>query len=374
VVHLVDNHRGLIRTVLTLPFIVLFGYLSLSEPTLNWDMIAYVANAIQYSGDSTPAEIQQFIFTQLPHSVPPEDLAKFTNTPNRLVLSTNPEAFNQTIHFFYDARVVYIGALALLMNLGMDPFFASYFISMCFSIPFVALACGLLDVARFSSPDSLATFVIISMYWLLNRNYLFALLLLLPMSIFVRTDLVILMPMFLGYLYILNRYSRLLIVLSGLATLAAYIVLNQFIVNGDPWSSLIGYNFGNKPTHPADFSFTVTFGNYVTYLIDGIKSFSYNPLFFMFCALAVTGGFMFGSRFFFNPNNQPVSRQHLDLLFLLVSCVAYVGFHFLLFPVTWIRFFAAQYSLVTVVVLWATLSILAERNYSNREEVDLMAK
>ena len=64
----------------------------------------------------------------------------------------------------------------------------------------------------------------------------------------------------------------------------------------------------------------------------------------------------------------------MDLMFLLVSCVAYVAVHFLMFPVTWIRFFAAQYSLVTVVVLWATLAILAERNYSDRSEVNLLDK
>jgi len=88
--------------------------------------------------------------------------------------------------------------------------------------------------------------------------------------------------------------------------------------------------------------------------------------------LAVTGIVQFSSRFFFNHDDTKVSLQHADILFLLVSCAAFLGLHFMLFPVTWTRFFAAQYSLVAVVVVWTTLAILAERNYSTRESMDLL--
>lgn len=392
----VDGYRTLIHVSVISTFVLLFGYLSLSEPSLNWDMVAYIANALQYNTDNSIAQIQQMIFTELAESVSNEDFATFTNSPSREVLATDPEAFGQTIKFFYDARVVYIGILAAFMRLGMDPIFASYFIStscsilsilllaklvpvrvplgLCFSLPFIVLACGLLNVARYSSPDAMAALVTIGMYWLLVRNHLVVLLLLMPLTVFVRTDLILLMPMFLTYLFLFKRISRIFIVFIGLATVATYLTLNNIIVDGDPWSSLIGYNYGIKPTHPADYVFTVTLSNYFSYIITGIKSFSYNPLFFMFCALTVTGLFLFASRFFFNPNQQPISRQHTDLTFLIISCITYVGLHFLLFPVTWIRFFAAQYSLVTVVVLWATLAILAERNYSDRTDVNLLDK
>lgn len=392
----VNSHRTILHVLVIITFTVLFGYMSLSEPTLNWDMIAYVANAYQYNTGSSIAEIQQMIYANLSRTISAEDFAKFYNSPSRVVLSTDPEAFGQTIKFFYDARVVYIGILAALMNLGMDPFFASYFISttcsvlsilllsrllpiqmplgLCLSLPFIVLACGLLNVARFSSPDALAALVTIVMYWLLVRNYLVALLLLLPLSVLVRTDLILLMPMFVGYLFVANRISRTFLIFSGIVTVATYLILNHIIVDGDPWSSVIGYNYGVKPTHTDDYIFPITISSYLSYIVIGIKSFSYNPLFFMICALWVTGMFLFGSRFFFNPNNQSISRQHMDLMFLLVSCVAYVAVHFLMFPVTWIRFFAAQYSLVTVVVLWATLAILAERNYSDRSEVNLLDK
>lgn len=392
----VDSFRNIIHAGIVSTFVLLFFYLSLSEPTLNWDMLAYVANALQYTTDLTVAQIQHTIFTNLSQTVSAEDFAAFTNSPSREVLATDPVAFGQTIKFFYDARIVYIGILAGLMKMGMDPFFASYFISttcsvlsilllaklipiriplgLCFALPFIVLACGLLNVARFSSPDALAALTTIFMYWLLIRDRVAILLVMLPLSVLVRTDLILLMPMFLSYLFLYKRFSRVIIVFSGLLTIATYLTLNHVIVDGDPWSSLIGYNYAIKPTHPAEYVFTVTLSNYFSYIITGIKSFSYNPLFFMFCALSITGIFMFGSRFFFNPNGQPISRQHRDLSFLILSCIAYVVIHFFMFPVTWIRFFTAQYSLVSVVVLWATLAILAERNYSDRVDVNLLEK
>ena len=376
-------------------FLALFAYLSLSEPALNWDIFAYVANAKQYIGDQPVEELHRSIYQDIQKQISDIDFARLHNTSSRATIMLDPTAFEQTIEFFYDARIIYTGILAAFIKFGMDPFFASYFIStvcamlsvlllarlipiafpmgLCFALPFVTLGCGLLTVARLSSPDALAALMTIVLYWLLIRNRIFCVLLLLPTLVFVRTDLILLMPLFLGYFFLTKRMHIALIVLSGLATVAAYLTLNHVIVDGDPWSSLIGYNYGIKPTHPLDYTFDITISMYISYLVAGLKSFSYNPMFFVICSLAVTGIFLFASRFFYNPENRPVSQQHADLLFLLVSSVAYIGIHFLLFPVTWTRFFAAQYSIVAVVVLWATLSLLAERNYSSRVDVDLMA-
>lgn len=376
-------------------FAILFTYLSLSEPALNWDMLPYVANALQYIGDQPIEQLHQSIYQNLEAQVSAAEFATFTNTPSREVIAQDPEAFRQTIAFFYDARLVYTGILAGMIKLGVDPFFATYLISticailsvfllanlipkqlpigLCFALPFIALACGILNVARLSTPDALATLVTIGLYWLLVRNRITWLLAAFPLIIFVRTDLILLMPLFLIYLWALSRAPRIQIVLSAVLTIAAYLTLNHFIVDGDPWSSLIGYNYGVKPTHPDTYSFHIAPSDYLSFVITGLKSFSYNPMFFMYCALSITGIFLFASRFFFGSDKQAASSLNFDLLFLLVSCVIYIVVHFLLFPVTWIRFFAAQYSLVAVIVLWATLSILAERNYSDRSNNDLLS-
>jgi len=386
------GHRSAIRIVFLSLFSIFFGIAALSAPILEWDMLAYVANAAKNVTDLSLVEIHQMVYSNLKATVPAEDYQRLIGSDTRAVLANNAEAFGQTSVFFYDTRVVYIGMLSGLMHLGMEPFFASYFISticmiicifalasllpatlpfgVCFSLPFVAVSCGMFELARGSTPDALATLYTVVLYWVLLRSNRY-LLLLLPASIFIRTDLILVAVFFYGYLYITNRFPRVLVVISGLATLTAYWLLNNYIVQGDPWSSLIGYNFGEKPTHPETYSFTVTIGNYISYLLDGLRAFSYEPRFFMICALAMTGLFMFSARFIYHPDKS-VSLVHKDILFILVSSILSIGAHFLLFPVNWIRFYAAQYSLIMVVVLWTALILLAQRNYTADADAEII--
>ena len=188
------------------------------------------------------------------------------------------------------------------------------------------------------------------------------LLLLLPVSVFVRTDLIILAAIFQGYLLLTARFPRILVVISGLATIACYLLLNNYIVDGDPWSSLIGYNFGEKPVYTEDYTFVVTFKNYLSYIAEGLRTFSYEPRFFMFGFMVISGLIMFSARIFYYPNER-ISVKHQNMLFILVSSILYIGAHFMLFPVNWVRFYAAHYAIVVVVVLWAAMILLAQRNY-----------
>ena len=386
------ERRSAIRIVFLSLFSLLFGIAALSAPILEWDMLAYVANATKNITDLSFVEIHQMVYSQLEATVPREDYQRLIGSETRTVLASDAEAFRQTSVFFYDTRVVYIGMLSGLMHLGMEPFFASYFISticmiicifalasllptalpfgVCFSLPFIAVSCGMFELARGSTPDALASLYIVVLYWVLLRSGWY-LLLLLPASIFIRTDLILIAAFFHAYLYFTTRFPRVLVVMSGLATITAYWFLNNHIVQGDPWSSLIGYNFGDKPTHPETYSFTVTISNYMSYLLEGLRTFSHEPRFFMVCALAMTGLFMFSARFIYHPD-KPVSLVHQDVLFILVSSILYIGAHFLLFPVNWIRFYTAQYALIMVIVLWTALTLLAQRNYTADADAEII--
>ncbi len=387
-------HREAVTTLVTLAFIVAFTTLVLSAPNYEWDLFPYIANATNIVNPLPIGELHEYVYRNVQLSVPTEAYVKLINSPSRLVLSEDPEAFRQTIAFFYDARIVYIHIIAAAIKLGINPVFACYFFSIIcavastlilaqlipvkvpiglyFVLPFIALSCGLLDVARLATPDSLATLVTITLYFLLFRNKVNLLLIILPFVIFIRTDLILLIALFQGYFLFFGRASKVGTLISGMATITAYLVLNKFLIDADPWSSLIGYNFGDKPTHPAEYAFDVTLSNYVTYLAKGLMSFSYTPIGFVYCMLTVTGVVLYSAKFFVHPEENTVSNLHADVLFLLVSCKLYLIMHFLMFPVTWTRFFAAQYSLAAVVVVWTTFSILAERNYSSRDDFDLL--
>jgi len=386
--------RSAVQTITLVMFVVVFASLSISAPIYEWDLIPYIANASHVVSGLPMEALHAPIYENLKQSIPSDSYEKLIGTPTRLVLSQNPEAFRQTTEFFYDSRVVYTYINAAFIKLGFNPIFVIYTFSvvcavisalllsrlipvkaplgMYFVLPFIALSCGLLTVARIATPDSLATLTTITLYFLLIRNRVMLLLFLLPLTIFIRTDLIVLTGLFFAYFFFTNRVSKVAVAASALATVSAYLLLCYVIVEHDAWSALIGYNFGEKPTHPGEYIFTVTLGGYLSYIKEGLVSFSYNPIFFVFCMFAVTGIVQFSSRFFFNRNQTKVSLQHADILFLLVSCAAFLGLHFLMFPVTWTRFFAAQYSLVAVVVVWTTLAILAERNYSTRESMDLL--
>lgn len=387
-------HRQLVAVVVTVVFCILFAALTLIRPNYEWDVIAYIANALRQIHDLPIEQIHKSTYQLVQQSVPSNAYADLLNSPSRMVLSENTEAFSQTISFYYDARLIYIQIIAFMINIGINPVFACYLIStvcsvlsillltrliptnvplgLYFVIPFVALSCGLLEVARLATPDAFATLMTVILYFLLFRNRTTLILVLLPILIFVRTDLVLLVGLFHVYFLVFRHSNRIATIGSALCTLAAYVVLNYYIVEADSWSSLVGYSFGEKPTHPDSFVFPISVSSYAQLLLNALMSFSYNPIGLVYCMFTVIGLVLFSARYFINPNTFTATTRHIDILFLLVSSLTYLCLHVLLFPAIWVRFFAAQYTLVTVVVVWATFSILAKRNYTSGENSDLL--
>jgi len=375
--------REVVITLMMLVFIMVFSLLTLTKPTYEWDLLPYMANAMQIVQEKSIDELHAEVYQAVQGTVPSGAYKDLLGTPSRLVLSEDSEAFRQTMTFFYDARIIYNHIMAGMLSLGLNPVFAYYFFStlcvvisllllikliparvpigMHFVMPFIVLAFGLMTVARLATPDALAALTTIALYFLLFRNKVYLLLALLPFVIFIRTDLILMLGLFHAYLLFGNRAAKSLVVLSGVLTIGAYLFLNHIIVDADPWSSLIGYNFGPKPTHPEEYVFPVPFLDYLGYLKLGVLSFSYNPMFFIFCMLTIMGIVLMTARFFAEPTKMKMTTLQADLLFLIVSCMAYFLLHFMLFPVNWTRFFAAQYSLVAVVVCWCSFAALAHK-------------
>ncbi len=390
----ISGKQESLLAVMMLVFITLFSSLTLTKPTYEWDLLPYMANAMQIVDEQPIDVLHTNVYEAAVKALPTHAYSSLLGSPSRFVLSEDSEAFRQTMTFFYDARIVYNYIMAGMLASGLNPVFAYYFFStlcavisllllmrlipaklpvaMHFVMPFIVLAFGLMTVARLATPDALAALTTISLYFILLRNKLLLLLILLPLVVFIRTDLILLIGLFHAYLLFGNRVSKVLVVISGLATIFAYLYLNHVIVEGDPWSSLLGYNFGEKPTHPADYHYPVPVSQYLEILNIGIYSFSYIPIFFAFCMLTVMGVVILASRYFSQTANLKFSVQHLDLLFVILSSAVYFLLHFLLFPVGWTRFFAAQYSLVAVVVCWCFFSIHAAREKSTAEMLDFL--
>jgi len=369
--------------------------LTLSKPIYEWDLFAYIANAIQVTENPSAEELHQRVYQMVAEQVPSSALATLNGTPSRLVLSQDSEAFKQTTEFFYDARVVYHHIMAGLYKAGFEPVHAHYFFStlcvvlsilllmrllplqapvgLIFVIPFIVLAFGLTTAARLATPDALATLTTVLLYFILFRRKLHLLLFIFPFVIFIRTDLILLIALFQAYFFFSNRVSRGLVITSGIATVAAYLILNNVIVENDPWSSLLGYNLGDKPTHPEEFHFPITLSIYLNLIKTGAITFSYNPIFFVYGMLSGMGLVLLLSQFFVKPGDTKISVLHADLLFLFLSSTVYIVIHFLLFPVSWTRFFVAQYSMIAVATCWFAFSCFSARYWRTGGRIDFLS-
>lgn len=388
------SRRKTIVLLLMLVFIAAFSLLTLTKPVYEWDLFAYLGNAIQVGQDLPLAELHKNVYSLVKDSVSPEVYSRLIGSPSRLVLSQDPEAYRQTIAFFYDARIVYNHLMSFLLKAGLNPVFSFYFFStFCavvslllllklipvtapigvhFVMPFIALSFGLLAVARLATPDAFATLVTILLYFMLLRNRVVLLLLLIPFVVFIRSDLILLIGLFHCYLLLGHRVSKVLVIGSGIATIVAYFALNNIIVEGDPWSSVIGYNLGEKPTYVATYVFPITVNDYFGFLWSGLQQISYSPIVTVFFMLTICGIALLSAPFFSSPRSIRLTQLHADLLFLFFSSGIYFFLHFIFFPEIWVRFFAAQYSMTSLVVCWCTFSLLSSHHRAPNGGLDFL--
>jgi len=194
-------------------FCVAFALLSLQRPRLNWDMIGYVASARAHESCDFRL-LQKEVYELLSRSVPKDNYTELTSGYFRQIRATGPESLRQHLPF-YQIRVVYVGMILALWKLGLNPFFASYFISaVCtalaiwvlafmptgkrhpiylFVVPAIALSTSFAAIASYSTPDALSVLAVFICYWLMFRRHAL-LLMALPICILVRTDLLLLVP------------------------------------------------------------------------------------------------------------------------------------------------------------------------------------
>ena len=189
-----------------------------------------MANAMRTAQEMSLSELHANVYQAVIAGVPAEDYARLIESQSRLILSKDTEAFSQTISFFYDARIIYIELMSILLTMGLEPVFAFYFFStlcvvlsylllrrlipvpvpmgMHIVLPFIIMAFGLMYVARLATPDALAALCTIALYFLLLRNRIYWLLFLLPLVIFIRTDLILLTGLFFLYFHVVQPRAQ----------------------------------------------------------------------------------------------------------------------------------------------------------------------
>ena len=341
---------------------------ALGHPYHNWDMLGYVASSKIFSGNNC---VDAYNYTY-------DNLEKYTNRLTFDDLTKNDPTYRNTISNdsklfcqqlpFYKIRIIYIFCILFLSKIGFNPFFASHFISaVCvfFSIlilgsivsniskyylfyimfPIALIPFGLLKVARLSTPDGLAFLYMSILSILIFKNKYRTILVLIPLSVAIRTDMIlIILAIGLIFCNISREYLK-LYVLSAISATLLFLSINSYF-NNYGWQTLFYFSFIKKAPNPADLHPIVNIYNYSTILLAGIKvafhSTQVQLYFFIISILAYC-------HYFF-------PKKHSDGItsgFFLFNCanIIYFIFHFLLFPVVWSRFFISQYSIAIILLI-----------------------
>ena len=359
-------------------FFSIFFALVLAKPLdSNFDTLAYVASAKSWE-TSNAIEIHQYAYDELQAYAAEDDYDLMISGEYRQDMFTKVDAFMQQLPF-YDIRVVYVGSIYVLSNLGLNPYFSAHLVSaltgilglvvllrafsavvhpaLLFSIPFFVIPLGFYELVRLGTPDALSFFAVSLLIYFYMKSRWNIMLVLLPFLILVRTDLLILVVIFAGYMVFIRRDLFWKIVASLAVTLLLYFSLNIYFGNYG-WSTVFYVSFIDRVSEPAMQVLNVSVGDYVNVFSKRLQHVLTNSAFLMFLGLLTLSGVLYYLR---NGIGTPDFKSECTLVFsLLVIMFFYLCLHYLSFPAIWMRFFVAQYCIGLFVFL-AMISLYLPR-------------
>ena len=164
---------------------------TLNKPILNWDMIPYVAASRMLQSDDL-FEVHRTVFEDLRDYVSAREFSNLTaSNKYREAVAGSPEALGQQLPHVSN-KVLYTLSLRVLETLGMNAFYATHFISAVsyvvglwvllfafrgrihwyfeYLLPLAAIAFGVVELSRLSTPDGLGFLTLCIAAFLLLRG------------------------------------------------------------------------------------------------------------------------------------------------------------------------------------------------------------
>lgn len=242
-------------------FLIWIAYLAFFQCFYNWDMLAYAAVAMEWSG--TP-DVHDATYQAFQSQVPESEMQKLTASGYSERMAEDPEAFLSQLAF-YSVKPGYVGLLAGLHRLGVPIVTAIQAVSALsvmlasalvlvwlrrFLSPIAAVvltvalayASRLVDLARVGTPDALSVLVVLTaLFLILERQLRVGGALMLLLAVSVRTNNVIFFVLAIGYLALRSSAplrNRLVAVLGGGVALYALIS-----ASGHNWWTLFHHTF-----------------------------------------------------------------------------------------------------------------------------------
>ncbi len=358
--------------------------LSMFRPHYNWDIICYIASAKSFEEKDIQA-LHSFTFEQVRRTVPEDTYRELVggrpgeDPAYTACIRTDPSAFAEQLPF-YQIRPVYTGSIYGLYKLGMDIGFATHFISgmavaaavallyrlarsflwmpLVFALPVAAVLFGALNVSRYSTPDGLAFCAsVLSIYLFLQRRTTL-LLAFLPVTVGVRTDLVLFIYPLLAFVFVIDANRRWAVALSAVATAAVYVAITRYWSNPG-WAVTLYYTQVQILTHPISHPPTLTVQDYFHTLAKGSKNLAVNPRFILYLLTVFCSIGFIVDKLKTTPLRSVIASP-VDALAII--SMFFVASHFILFPVSYSRFFSGAY----VIQAFSLLAMITEK-WKNRE-------
>ncbi len=378
-IFLVDSMAGAFLNGLYICCAMLVLWTGIHRPAYNWDMIPYTASALALETRDIE-KIHGYIYSALKNHVGAKSYLDLTDSHKfHRTMALDARYFSKQLPF-YKPRLIYNAMVLALHKLDINIFLATHLISAAFAsasmllllilakenldfisaliLPAFAGAFGIFDLAALSTPDAIALFVVLlTVVFTLKGNVW--VLVLLPISVLIRTDLIIWCGILILYLFWVKQFSARSLLISAGLTVCTYVLINLWAGNYG-WQTLFYFTFidGEHAYDPSLLTSHFTPTQYLWQVYAGLKKALFDKEFLFFTAIAIlvlnrfwkVSGFM---RF----------RNAIDIRLMLFGPlpVLYIATHFLLYPVTWNRFFIAFYLIVVIGFLWM-LSDKEKRN------------
>jgi hypothetical protein len=334
---------------------------ALFEPSYNWDIIPYIASAKALETDDTIA-IHSFAYSEVEKSNAIQVLSlsiPHQDSVYRSLMRNDCISFSHTL-LFYRIRVVYIGLIYLLYKIGMNIVFATHFISavaifctiwalyfICrkrvlkpfqYAIIPIALAFGMDEAAKLSTPDALLLLVVlIAVYYFLESNIF--ILIALPVLVAIRTDMIILAILFSVILLWLGITKKTLVFISLAFSIGIYLFLNWYY-QYPGWKAVFCFSLIDNMTY-ADYPLSLS--KYLRTLIFGLWTTLSNAQFLFF--YTITG---FAWYIVLHKSNNIKNILKSRIVGLLIMSNLYVCIRMILFPAPYLRFFISPFIMTTI--------------------------
>jgi len=346
---------------------------SILRPIYSWDLVMYIAAAKSYE-EADIGNIHSFTYHTLERTVPETVYLRVADRPNKVYSTYARRIYDDVAAFqeqmpFYNIRPIYIGLIYTLHKAGFNMVFAAHVISaiavvlalgllyvmssrmlgwpLAYAVPFFALIYGATDIARISTPDGLAFLAIVLSACLYLKQRIASLLVVLPMMLGVRTDLILYtMPMLLLLLITRERH-RVCVVVSILASVAAYFLIGHLSGNGG-WATIFYHTMIELVAYPLSNPPTLSLHDYLSVLLRGLRNTFDDGIFILYALVVAYGAGMIIAR----ARRTSLLRTLRDpAAGLFLVCLVCVFSRVTLFPVTWIRYFAGPYMIGTFALL-----------------------